>query len=319
MKKILEKYKKFFLLLFLFTVIFSNDLSASNKIKIIKKVNSEIITNFDVLKELNYLTALNNSLENLSLVDQLKRAEESVIREKIKYSEITKFIDVENFNNIKLIDRVMLNLINDLGLNNKSEFENYLLNFQVTSLDVKKKITIEVLWNQLISSKYKDKINIDENELLNRIKKQNLDNKNIIEYDLSEIIFQVKNREELETKIKLIDQNILEIGFKNTANKFSISNTSKLGGKVGKVKENQLSKKILNELNNINVGEYTKPIKIGNGFMILLINDKKIISQKIDENVLLNNMIEFEKQKQFDSFSQIYFNKVKINSQIYEF
>ena len=319
MKKILEKYKKFFLLLFLFTVIFSNDLSASNKIKIIKKVNSEIITNFDVLKELNYLTALNNSLENLSLEDQLKIAEESIIREKIKYSEITKFIDVENFNNIKLIDRVMLNLINDLGLNNKSEFENYLLNFQVTSLDVKKKITIEVLWNQLISSKYKDKINIDENELLNKIKKQNLENKNILEYDLSEIIFQVKNREELETKIKLIDQNILEIGFKNTANKFSISNTSKLGGKVGKVKENQLSKKILNELNNINVGEYTKPIKIGNGFMILLINDKKIISQKIDENVLLNNMIEFEKQKQFDSFSQIYFNKVKINSQIYEF
>ena len=319
MKKILEKYKNFFLFLFLLTVIFSNNLSASNKIKIIKKVNNEIITNFDVLKEINYLTALNNSLENLSLEDQFKIAEESLIREKIKYSEITKFIDVENFNNIKLIEKVMSNLINDLGLNNKSEFENYLLNFQIKSLDVKKKITIEVLWNQLISSKYRDKINVDENELLNKIKKQNLDNNNILEYDLSEIIFQAKNRDELESKIKLINQNILEIGFRNTANKFSISNTSKLGGKVGKVKENQLSKKILNELNNINIGEYTKPIKIGNGFMILLINDKKIINQKIDEKILLDNMIEFEKQKQFDSFSQIYFNKIKINSQIYEF
>ena len=318
MKKILEKYKNFFLFLFLLTVIFSNNLSASNKIKIIKKVNNEIITNFDVLKEINYLTALNNSLENLSLEDQFKIAEESLIREKIKYSEITKFIDVENFNNIKLIEKVMSNLINDLGLNNKSEFENYLLNFQIKSLDVKK-ITIEVLWNQLISSKYRDKINVDENELLNKIKKQNLDNNNILEYDLSEIIFQAKNRDELESKIKLINQNILEIGFRNTANKFSISNTSKLGGKVGKVKENQLSKKILNELNNINIGEYTKPIKIGNGFMILLINDKKIINQKIDEKILLDNMIEFEKQKQFDSFSQIYFNKIKINSQIYEF
>ena len=305
--------------LFLLTVIFSNNLSASNKIKIIKKVNNEIITNFDVLKEINYLTALNNSLENLSLEDQFKIAEESLIREKIKYSEITKFIDVENFNNIKLIEKVMSNLINDLGLNNKSEFENYLLNFQIKSLDVKKKITIEVLWNQLISSKYRDKINVDENELLNKIKKQNLDNNNILEYDLSEIIFQAKNRDELETKIKLINQNILEIGFRNTANKFSISNTSKLGGKVGKVKENQLSKKILNELNNINIGEYTKPIKIGNGFIILLINDKKIINQKIDEKILLDNMIEFEKQKQFDSFSQIYFNKIKINSRIYEF
>ena len=196
---------------------------------------------------------------------------------------------------------------------------NFLLNFQIKSLDVKKKISIEVLWNQLISSKYRDKINVDENELLNKIKKQNLDNNNILEYDLSEIIFQAKNRDELESKIKLINQNILEIGFRNTANKFSISNTSKLGGKVGKVKENQLSKKILNELNNINIGEYTKPIKIGNGFMVLLINDKKIINQKIDEKILLDNMIEFEKQKQFDSFSQIYFNKIKINSRIYEF
>ena len=319
MKKILEKYQKFFLLSFLFTVIFSNSLCASNKIQIIKKVNNEIITNFDVLKEVNYLIALNNSLDNLSLEDQLKIAEESITREKIKYSEITKFIDIENFNNVKLIDSVMLNLINDLGLNNKSEFDNYLLNFKIKSLDVKKKITIEVLWNQLISSKYRDKINVDENELLNKIKKQNLDNNNILEYDLSEIIFQAKNRDELESKIKLINQNILEIGFRNTANKFSISNTSKLGGKVGKVKENQLSKKILNELNNINIGEYTKPIKIGNGFMILFINDKKIINQKIDEKILLGNMIEFEKQKQFDSFSQIYFNKVKINSQIYEF
>ena len=318
MKKILEKYKNNFFFLFLLTVIFSNNLSASNKIKIIKKVNNEIITNFDVLKEINYLTALNNSLENLSLEDQFKIAEESLIREKIKYSEITKFIDVENFNNIKLIEKVMSNLINDLGLNNKSEFENYLLNFQIKSLDVKKKITIEVLWNQLISSKYRDKINVDENELLNKIKKQNLDNNNILEYDLSEIIFQAKNRDELESKIKLINQNILEIGFRNTANKFSISNTSKRW-KSWKSKRKSTIKKILNELNNINVGEYTKPIKIGNGFMILLINDKKIISQKIDENVLLNNMIEFEKKKQFNSFSQIYFNKVKINSQIYEF
>ena len=53
--------------------------------------------------------------------------------------------------------------------------------------------------------------------------------------------------------------------------------------------------------------------------MVLLINDKKIINQKIDEKILLDNMIEFEKQKQFDSFSQIYFNKIKINSRIYEF
>ena len=308
----------YFLFIFFFTMFFLDNLSASNSIKIIKKINNEIITNFDVSKELNYLIALNNSLKNLSLEEQQKIAEESLIREKIKLSEINKFIDVKNFDNFQLIDKVILNLINDLGLNNQSEFENYLNKFEINSLEVKKKITIEVLWNQLITSRYKDKISIDKNDLLKKIKKQNL-NENIIEYDLSEIVFQAKDQEELKSKINLINQSISDIGFKNAANKFSISNTSKLGGKVGKVKENQLSKKILKELSNINIGEHSKPLKIGTGFMILLINDKKNIQQKADEKIILKNMIEFEKQKQFNSFSQIYFNKVKINTRIYEF
>ncbi len=53
--------------------------------------------------------------------------------------------------------------------------------------------------------------------------------------------------------------------------------------------------------------------------MILLINDKKIINEKIDEKIMLKNMVDFEKQKQFDNFSQVYFNKIKINTYIDEF
>ena len=296
-----------------------NFLYASNTIKIVKKVNEEIVTNFDIKKELNYLRALNNNLDNLDKIESYKIAEESLTREKIKYSEIIKIIDIEKFNNKELIDKIMFNIMNGLNLTDKLEFENYLNNYQLKIADVEKKILIEVLWNQLIASRYSDKININENELLKRIRTENLNRKNIVEYDLSEIVFQAKNQDSLKSMINQINISISNIGFKNTANKFSIANKSKFGGKIGKINENQLSKKISIELDKLKIGEYTKPLKVGNGFLILLINNKKNINREVDEEIILNNMIQSEKEKQFESFSQIYFNKVKINTNINEF
>ena len=309
----------FFIFLNLLIILNYDNSFAKNNIKIVKKINGEIITNFDIKRELDYLSALNNSLKNLDPQDAYKIAEESLVREKIKHSEIKKFTSLENLNNPNLIDKIISNLITDLNLTNKSEFIRYLKKFELEIADVEKKISIEVLWNQLIGSKFRDKIIVDENELLRKIKKENLNEKNIIEYDLSEIIFQAKDQEELKNIIQEINISINQIGFDNTANKFSISNSAKFGGKIGKVKQNQLSEIILKELNKINVGEFTRPMKIGSGFMIILINDKQIINEKIDENIMLKNMIEFEKQKQYENYSQIYFNKIKINSQINEF
>ena len=315
---ILKIFNKLIFLILMITVNL-NILYASNTIKIVKKVNEEIVTNFDIKKELNYLRALNNNLDNLDKIESYKIAEESLIREKIKYSEILKFVDIEKFNNKELIDKIMFNIMNGLNLTDKLEFENYLNNYQLKIADVEKKILIEVLWNQLIASRYSDKININENELLKRIRTENLNRKNIVEYDLSEIVFQAKNQDSLKSMINQINISISNIGFENTANKFSIANTSKFGGKIGKINENQLSKKISIELDKLKIGEYTKPLKVGNGFLILLINNKKNINREVDEEIILNNMIQSEKEKQFESFSQIYFNKVKINTNINEF
>jgi peptidyl-prolyl cis-trans isomerase SurA len=315
---ILKIFNKLIFLILMITVNL-NILYASNTIKIVKKVNEEIVTNFDIKKELNYLRALNNNLDNLDKIESYKIAEESLIREKIKYSEILKFVDIEKFNNKELIDKIMFNIMNGLNLTDKLEFENYLNNYQLKIADVEKKILIEVLWNQLIASRYSDKININENELLKRIRTENLNRKNIVEYDLSEIVFQAKNQDSLKSMINQINISISNIGFENTANKFSIANTSKFGGKIGKINENQLSKKISIELDKLKIGEYTKPLKVGNGFLILLINNKNNINREVDEETILNNMIKSEKEKQFESFSQIYFNKVKINTNINEF
>ncbi len=230
----------------IFFILLLNKFSyASNEIKIIKKVNNEVITNYDIKQEINYLVALNNNLNDLGSIDKYKIAEESLTREKIKLNEIEKFIDLKEFDISKILNNIISNVINDLNLKDRSEFEDYLENYNLKISDIEKKLTIEVLWNQLIASKYRDKININENKLLDRIKKENLNKRDIYEYDLSEIVFQAKNQEELNKLINSINQNISNIGFKNTAIKFSISNTAKFGGKIGNIKESQLSKKNL--------------------------------------------------------------------------
>ena len=301
--------------------ISSNSLSENkNEVRIIMKINEQIITNVDIKNEYNYLLALNNNLASLTKSEGYKIAKDSLVREIIKSDEIEKYVDLKNFNDENLMKNVLNNLTFALKLNSILELENYLNTYNISIENVKNKMATEVLWNQLIFSKYKNKLNIDEKKLDNQIENSGfLEQNNEIQYELSEILYEVKNKDEFNDLTNLIITDIQTIGFKNTANKFSISETSKLGGYLGTLNETQLSKEIRQLLSTINIGDFTKPIKVGNNFLILYINDKKLIKRNIDKEVLLNNLIEAERQKQLNNFSQIYYNKIKINNLINEF
>jgi peptidyl-prolyl cis-trans isomerase SurA len=294
--------------------------SLSEEIKIIMKINEQIVTNVDIRKEYDYLVALNNNLESIPKNEGYKIAQDSLLREIIKTDEIKKFIDLETFDDENLINNVLKEIVITLKLNDASELKEYLKTYNI-SLDVlKNKMIKEVLWNQLIVTKYKDKINIDIKKISNQIEGINfLDEENEIQYELSEILYQVNDQNEFDKLTNLIYQDIEKIGFKNTATKFSISETSKLGGYLGILNETQLSNEISEILSSKDIAEYTEPIKVGINYLILFINDKKIIKKTIDKENLLKNLIEIERQRQFDNFSQIYFNKIKINSFINEF
>ncbi len=293
-----------------------NFLYGSSEVKIVNKINNEIITNFDVEKEYYYLIALNNELKQIPKNEALTIAKNSLIREKIKTSELKKFYSLENFNKYEYLNSVFQSFYKKLNISSEQEFQNYLNTFDLTIDEVKDKIKLEILWNQLIGVKFKDQINIDEDNLKKKIIENKLNFKDTIEYDLSEIVFQAKTQEELISKINEIKLNIESIGFSNTANKYSISESSKFGGKIGNIKESQLSNEIRNELKNLEINQSSNPLNIGGSFLILFINDKKKIKLEQDQDKVLKNMIEFEKTKQFDQFSQVYFNKIKLNVQI---
>ena len=122
----------------------------------------------------------------------------------------------------------------------------------------------------------------------------------------------------IEDYINEIKLSINDIGFNNTANIYSISNTSKLGGKVGWVSENSLSQDILTKLKAIDVGEYTDVIQLQNNFLILKIEDIRINQNNLDKQKEFEKIVEIETNKQLNQFSKIYYNKIKKNYSLNE-
>ena len=308
-----------FLIIFLIILINTNNTVASQKIKILYKIDNSLITNIDINNELNYLISLNKKLEDLNKSEKIEIAKESLIREKIKSNEIRKYFIIEKYENNQLMQDIIKNLYTNLNLNNLIEFENYLKTFGISVNEVKEKLKIEILWNQLISRKFQNQINIDENKIRQNVKNEKMNYKEVIEYDLSEIVLAPQNKKEFDEKIKKVMETINMYGFETAAIKFSISDSSKMGGSIGKIKENQISKKLKKEIQNLKVNDFSKPIIINNNYLIIKVNQKKTINEKFDENKVVKEIIKIEKDKQYQNFSQIYYNKIKLNSQINEF
>ena len=306
-KKIILSY---FIFLFLTTASFSE-----TKIYIKVSVENEIITNYDIQKEIRYLQILNNDLKNLDETKKIEIAKNSLINEIIKKKEIIKLFDFEDEN--LFVEQYLKDLYIKLNINSEKDFEKMLLKDENYSLDeIRKKLKIEILWNELIYSKYVNQIKIDKDLLTKKV--NNLSAKIRKEYLLSEIIFTKPFDANFEDFIKKIITSISEIGFNNTANIYSIAETAKLGGKLGWIDENNLSELIFKELNKIDEGEYTNVINIGNNFMILKIEKIRLKEISINKKNEFNKMIKYETNKQLNQFSRIYFEKSKINYSINE-
>lgn len=288
----------------------------ANETNIVIKVNNEIITNIDIENEIRYLVALNNELKETSEEILKNLAKQSVIKEKIKKKEVSKYF---KFNTSQeFLDNVIKSYYTKLGIDSLENFKIYLQEYDLELDIVKNKIEIELLWNQLIGRQYQDQIIINKKDLENKVEKYLKENELTKEFNLSEIVFQIKNENEIIEKKNLIKKDIVEKGFKSAANIYSISESSKFGGELGWIKSNQLSNKILDILTNLSIDEISEPIKIPNGYMILKINDIREITIEKDKEKLLDDLIKVETNNKYSQFSIIHYNKLKLNSVISE-
>jgi len=302
-------------LLFFFIISFSLIKISIANITIVTIVDNEIITNYDLKKETDYLKILNPDLNNISENQILDLAKNSLVNEIIKKKEIKKFLNIDNEN--LFVEEYLNSLYSKLNFKSEEEFKLFLKQKNSFTLDeIKEKIKIELYWNELIYQKYSNQLKIDKEAIIKKV--DNLDNNKKRDYQLSEIVFVKKKDLTLEKLIDQIQMSINEIGFNNTANIYSISESSKLGGKLGWINENSLSSKILEKLMSTSDGKFTDPIKLGNNYLILKIEDTRDNEVKVDKNEEIEIMIQTETNKQLNQFSKIFFEKSKMNYSINE-
>jgi peptidyl-prolyl cis-trans isomerase SurA len=298
--------KKILILLFFLTL----NQAQSIETKIIHNIQNEIITNIDIKNEFKYLIALNNSLKELDKEKILNISNESAIREKIKKIEILK-----NFKEIKINEDyssiLIKNIYSRINLKSLNEFEQYLKDYGLTINDIKTKTTIDALWNELIMQKYGSKININKNKIEEEIlKNSKIQTK---EYQLSEIIFEVINKEEIDKKYNEVVKSIDKEGFKNSAAIYSFSESAKIGGDIGWINENSLNDNIKKNIKDLKNGQITKPIILSNGILILKLEDTKTSETTINVKDELKKAINYERNRQLNQYSKIYYNKIKKN------
>ena len=280
--------------------------------KILFKINNEIITSIDLKNEINYLTSTNQNIKSLTKKEVIEIGTNSLIREKIKKIELLKYVK-----KIELDEKFLDNIIKDfylkINLNNKKELKDYLSQNGVKYSYMINKLSLNTLWNKLIFEKYSSKVIINKEAIKNEIMRK----KNFIkQFKLSEIVFEVEQKSNLNEKFIKIKKNIEDFGFENSAIKFSISSSANQGGKIGWVSENSLNKKILAELNKLNPGENTKPIVIQGGFIIIKLEEIKKEEKKIDINKEIEKVIKFKTNQQLNTFSNIYLKKIMKDNEI---
>ena len=293
----------------------------SNEVKILYKVNDSIITNYDIIDEVNYLVSLNTNLTQLNKKQISLNAKNSLIREIIKKDEINKFYEVNYEEELKSekINTIIKNFSEKIGFKSNQEFEDYLRIKNINIDDLKKKFIIERFWNQLIFDKYRNLVKIDKSKIENNLEELIKNNSKILSFNLSEIIFLEKNREAIEKKTQEILASIENIGFKDTAVLHSISESSKLGGEIGWINQNQISKKIFLEIKDLEIGEFSKPIIASSGIIFLKVNDKKKIDAQIDKKKEMERLLSFERDRILNEYSIIYYKEIENKAYVEKF
>ena len=298
------KIKNYFFIILL-TLFFDSFVLAKNT-KILVKIESEIITNFDVQNKIISSLILAKKEINQANIDNFKKASlENLIQNRLKKIELKKY-------NIKKDDKQINSYLNSISSNNIENLKNAFKSYDLDFKEFADEIDVEFRWRKFIYQMYKKKINIKPEDVAQEISDNLKKKNNIIEYNLSEIeILSNINSSNLKT-IALIQDEIKGAGFESAVTKFSISSTSSKNGELGWINSNSLSKEFVKILNKMQIGQVSDPIKKQDKIIFLKLNDKKISNYtNIDFDKLKNDLLIQKQNELFNLYSNSHISKLR--------
>ncbi len=305
--------KKRYLLLLISSIIFFVNVNVVAKIvnKIVVKVENKIITNYEIKNKILTTLILANEEINQENINSLKnQALDSLINLKLKEIEVSKYKIKRNENQIqKYLNSISLNNIQDLKgkfVSNKLDYELFL-----------NEIETQIKWQEYIYNIYSKKIELDENSINDEVAKIIENNSLIEEFNISEIEIQSSNLKSDNERVSEIKRSIENVGFENTALKYSISSTSSEKGSLGWINGKSLSRNIYSSIKNLEPGEISNPIKRQNSILFLKLNDLKTSkANNLIKDDLKEKIINQKKTELFNLYSNSHLSKLKNTSLI---
>ena len=254
---------KLFFFFLIFLSLFNNAFSNIED-RIIAKVNNEIITNYDLINEVNTILALTNKTANKNELGKLKNlAFASLKKRLIKENEIKRY-QISRYNKVD-INNYIQSLETNLGLiqqniNLKDHFKKYGANYEIYLEGV----IVNFKWNSLIYSLYRKQLDVDEELIKSELNKQLQKENKIEEFNLSEIVLEDWD----QMKLNEVKKSIQENGFVKTATLYSDSISSTKGGSIGWVVSKSISRNYLEIILKLKKTQVSEPIKINNNIVI---------------------------------------------------
>lgn len=307
-----------FIYIYVFIFIFNTDIYAKNysyvndaksQIKLDQiRVNEKIYTAKDINVQFSFIKYLyyknypkNYKLRDIEILDKIIQNEllyqkANQLKIIINQDEIDKnienFID-KNFDNFKNFEKI-------------SKINNWNIDM------VKREIKIQFIWKKIINEIIKPFINTSQIEVMEWFEKEKIFNKNYR--------YLLKKIQIIDDKIiNAIDINYYDLINKNKYNNYienivSLYSNENVSIDVNWYWNTELNQVINDAINNINIGEYSKPIKIDKFWYIF-----KIIDKKFDYNLTIeeyNEIVNKINNKKLDIAIENFLNEIKKSSYI---
>ena len=296
------RIKLFFIFLILLS-LFNNAFSYIED-RIIAKVDNEIITNYDLINEVNTILALTNKPANKNELVKLKNlAFASLKKRLVKKTEIKRY-KISRYNKAD-INNYIQSIETNLGLTQqnislKDHFKKYGANYEIYLEGV----IVNLKWNSLIYSLYIKQLDVDEELIKFELNKQIQQENKIEEFNLSEIVLESWD----QVKLNEIKKSIQENGFVKTATLYSDSISSTKGGSIGWVISKSISRNYLETILKLKKTQVSEPIKINNNIVIIKLNDKRILNQNnLDLVEIEKKIIRQKKEEKLNIFSDSHY------------
>ena len=304
-----RKYFFFFLNLTVLSLFFIPLNALKNEI--IVKIDNSVITAYEIKNKIKTSLILSNQDINQSNIDKnKKRALTYLIDLKLKTNELKKFkFNLDNVN----VDTQLLSLSSNNINKFKEKFQEFGINFELFVNEIK----IETAWKQLMFNIYKEKVKINQKDIDREVLNYIQNSVDVTELNISEIEINLNNNSNYQDEINFIFKEISENGFEKTAQKYSISSTSKNFGNIGWINSESLNSKVSKVLKNLKKGEVSKPIKIMNSLIFFKLIDKRVSKiNEINTEEFKKRLIDQKKNELFNLYSRSHLSKLKNNSLI---